>query len=60
MVAESEFENLEMIADYWNKVEPLKYVLKLILGIICVLLSLNWIVQMYLPLLFPLYSLLKC
>ncbi len=46
LLAEEEFNNLDMEVNYFKKVEPLKYVGRLILGIICLLLSLNWFVQM--------------
>jgi hypothetical protein len=43
LLAENEFRKLEMEADYYQKVEPMKYMFKLILGIICILLTLNFI-----------------
>ena len=46
ILAEREYKQLEMEANYSTKVEPLKYTLKLILGIICLLLTLNWFAQM--------------
>jgi len=46
LMAEKEFERLEMISDYYNKVEPLKYALTLVLGIFCALLTLDWFAQM--------------
>lgn len=42
LLAETEFSLMEMEADYFKKVEPLTYTFKLILGIICILMTLNW------------------
>lgn len=46
LLAEQEFRKLQMQADYVKKVEPMKYVFELILGIICVLLTLNMFAEM--------------
>lgn len=46
LLAEDEFRKLEMEADYVKKVEPMKYVFELILGILCVLLTLNILIEM--------------
>ena len=40
MKCEMEFKKLDMQTDYVKKVEPMKYSCQLILGIICVILSL--------------------
>lgn len=47
LLAEKEFRILEKEADYYKKVEPLKYTVRLVLGIICFFLTLNWIASMY-------------
>mmetsp|Transcript_17957 Transcript_17957/g.17148 ORF Transcript_17957/g.17148 Transcript_17957/m.17148 type:complete len:158 (+) Transcript_17957:668-1141(+) len=41
LLAETEFNKLEMSADYVKKVEPMWYYCKLFLGICCVLMTLN-------------------
>lgn len=46
LLAEKEYTILEKEADYFKKVEPLAYTLKLILGVLCTFLSLNWLVTM--------------
>lgn len=46
LLAEKEFRKLEMIADYVKKVEPMKYTFELILGVVCVLLTLNIFAEM--------------
>ncbi len=46
LLAEKEFNILELESNYYQKVEPLKYTFKLILGIIYALLTLNWLLQM--------------
>ena len=46
LLAEKEFNIMELEANYFQKVEPLKYTFKLILGIIYALLTLNWLGQM--------------
>ncbi len=46
LLAEKEFKILDMEANYYQKVEPLRYTVKLVLGIMAALLSLNWIAQM--------------
>jgi hypothetical protein len=43
LTAETEFKKLSDMAKYAEKVEPLVYVGKLILGILAALLSLNWL-----------------
>jgi hypothetical protein len=44
LLAEKEFKKLEMEVDYVKKVEPLKYSFLLVLGVICILLTLNVLV----------------
>ena len=44
LTAETEFKKLSDMAKYSDKVEPLEYVGKLILGILAALLSLNWLI----------------
>eukprot|EP00347_Sterkiella_histriomuscorum_P002802 403366747 len=51
LLAEKEYRLLDMQANYAQKVEPLKYTLKLVLGIICALLTLNWFAQIILEIL---------
>ena len=46
LLAELEFKKMKMEADYVKQVEPLKYTFKLILGIICILLTLNMFAEM--------------
>lgn len=46
LLAEKEYTILEKETDYFKKVEPLTYTFKLVLGIICTLLSLNWLATM--------------
>ena len=46
LLAESEFTKLEKEADYYKKVEPMAYTFRLVLGILCALLSLNWLATM--------------
>ena len=43
MQMEIEFKKLNMQTDFVNKVEPLYYTGKLWLGILCVLLTCNWL-----------------
>jgi LMBR1 domain-containing protein 1 len=45
LLAEKEYTFLDLEANYFQKVEPLKYTFKLFLGIIAALLTLNWLVQ---------------
>ncbi|CDW87933.1 UNKNOWN [Stylonychia lemnae] len=47
LLAEKEFRILDMEANYSQKVEPLRYTFKLVLGIICALLTLNWFAQIF-------------
>ena len=42
-MAEREYTILDMEANFYQKVEPLQYTLKLVLGIFAALLSLNWL-----------------
>jgi hypothetical protein len=44
LLAEKEYTILDLEANYFQKVEPLKYTLKLVLGVIAALLTLNWLV----------------
>lgn len=46
LLAENEFRVLEKEVDYYKKVEPMKYTCRLILGIISIMLTLNWIATM--------------
>jgi LMBR1 domain-containing protein 1 len=48
ILAEREFTTLDNTAQYRKKVEPCWYVLKLILGILCLLISLILIVHLFL------------
>ena len=43
MKCEQEFKKLDCQTDYVKKVEPLKYSCMLILGVICIFLSLSWL-----------------
>lgn len=45
LLAEKEYTILDLEANYFQKVEPLKYTFKLVLGVIAALLTLNWLVQ---------------
>lgn len=51
MLAEKEFETLDNVAQYSKKVEPLKFAIYLICGIVCLLFSLMILVHMFLFLL---------
>jgi len=46
LLAEKEYRILEKEADFYKKVEPLKYTCRLILGVLFTLFTLNWIVTM--------------
>lgn len=43
LLAEKEFNILELESNYYQKVEPLRYTIKLVVGIIAALVSLNWL-----------------
>ena len=47
ILAEKEFNRLDQTAAYRKKVEPLLYFLKLILGIVCIVLSVMVIIHMF-------------
>ena len=51
ILAEKEFEKLDNVSQYKNKVEPLKFAIKLIVGIISALFSLLILLHMFLFLL---------
>ena len=51
ILAEKEFNTLDSVSQYRNKVEPLKYALLLICGILCLIISLVIIVHLFLFLL---------
>ena len=46
-MAEKEYTILDLEANYYQKVEPLQYTVKLVLGILAALFTLNWMAQMY-------------
>lgn len=43
MKCEMEFKKLDCQTDYVKKVEPIKYSCQLILGIVCIILSMSWL-----------------
>jgi hypothetical protein len=43
LLAEKEYTILDMEANYYQKVEPLQYTIKLILGVLAALITLNWL-----------------
>lgn len=45
-LANKKFEKLKIQADYNRRAHPIFYVLKLILGIICIIISIFWILHM--------------
>lgn len=45
LLAEKEYHILDLESNYYQKVEPLSYTMKLVLGIIASLLTLNWLAQ---------------
>ena len=53
ILIEKDFQRLDMTAQYKHKVEPLVYVLKLILGLFCIIISLILVIHIFC------YSLLK-
>jgi len=44
---EKDFQRLDQIASYKHKVEPMVYVFKLILGIICIVISLILVIHIF-------------
>lgn len=46
LLAEKEYNILDLEANYYQKVEPMSYTFKLFLGILAALLSLNWLIQL--------------
>jgi hypothetical protein len=44
LLAEKEFTILDLEANYYQKVEPLQYTLKLVLGVIASLFTLSWLI----------------
>lgn len=56
MIAEKEFERLDNTAQYKNKVEPCLYFFKLLLGFCCIILSIFFVVHMFLYLILNINS----
>jgi hypothetical protein len=43
LLVEKEYNILDMEANFYQKVEPLQYILKLVIGVLAALISLNWL-----------------